>query len=360
MTLINSNALMKGFVLILVTALIGVACNSNDEVGYAKFSGKTMGTTYSVSVDGAGGVFEKAIDSILLEVNMALSTYIPESTISQFNTNGELRMSGQDFRQDPWSHALSTHFRKNLLVAKSVYQKSNGAFDPTVAPLVNRWGFGWEGKAPELPDSTEIDSILGLVGMQHILINEENDTMYVKRDHAGVTLDFSALAKGYGVDVVCDYLTEQGVINYFVEIGGEVRTSGVSQRGDHWRVGINQPEVNSSVSDLYTQIAISNGSVATSGNYRNYYEVDGKRVWHTINPKTGYPESNPLLSATIVHENCMIADALATTCMVMGPKKGIELVEAFNGAEAFILYYKDDEIAEVMTSGFDQYLNRQQ
>jgi len=199
--------------------------------------------------------------------------------------------------------------------------------------------------------------MLALVGMHHVIGTTEGGVQIIKRDIPGVKLDFSALAKGYGVDVVAEYLTSSGVSNFFVEIGGEVRTGGVSPRGDKWRVGINQPDPDADVSALYTRVSISNNSMATSGNYRNYNIVDGVRAWHTINPETGYPESNPLLSATIIHKRCIIADALATACMVMGPENGLKLVAEFPNAEAFILYNSSEgKIAELMTPGFQEFL----
>ncbi len=348
-----------GVCILIFVALMHAGCKpeSGETSQYIQLQGRTMGTTYSISYAAEGIDYQSDIDSLLEEVNMAVSTYIPESTISQFNRTGEVRL---DFKADgkPTGQSiLLFHFTENLGASLLINEKSGGAFDPTVGPLVNLWGFGWEGRPPSKPDSLKVDSVLAFVGMQHISVISEGDVGVVKKDIPGVQLDFSALAKGYGVDVIAGYFNSKGISDFFVEIGGEVRTGGVSPRGDKWRVGINQPDPDADVSALYTRVAISNKSMATSGNYRNYYFVDDVRVWHTINPKTGYPESNPTLSATIVHEKCIIADALATACMVMGPEDGLKLVTEFPGAEAFILYNSPEgKIAELMTPGFKEYL----
>ena len=348
-----------GAYLLVFAALIYAGCktDSGKVTPYLHLQGRTMGTTYSISYASDGIDYQADIDSLLEEVNMAVSTYIPESTISVFNQSGEVVISDGQLGEDKVRLAVMQHFSENLRVAGVVNHKSQGAFDPTVGPLVNLWGFGWEGRAPSKPDSLKVDSLRTLVGMHHIYGVSEGSKRMVKTDLAGVQLDFSALAKGYGVDIVAGYLESVGVSNYFVEIGGEVRAGGVSPRGDLWRIGINQPDPDADISALYTRVAISNTSMATSGNYRNYYFVDDVRVWHTINPQTGYPESNPVLSATIVYRKCMIADALATACMVMGPENGLKLIEEFKGAEALILYNSTEgKIEELMTSGFKEYL----
>lgn len=348
-----------GFYLLIFVALMYARCTSESSVStqYIQLQGRTMGTTYSISYASDGVDYQARIDSLLEEVNMAVSTYIPESTISQFNQKGEVKLDYVSDGKLSRQSMLLVHFTENLGASVLINEKSQGAFDPTVGPLVNLWGFGWEGRAPSKPDSFKVDSVRSLVGMHHISVVSEGDLGVVKKDIPGVQLDFSALAKGYGVDVVAGYLEMMGATDFFVEIGGEVRTRGLSPRGDKWRVGINQPDPEAEVSALYTRVSISNKSMATSGNYRNYYFVDGIRIWHTINPKTGYPESNPTMSATIIHEKCMIADALATACMVMGPEAGLKLVAEFPDAEAFILYNNPEgKIGELMTPGFQKYL----
>jgi len=348
-----------GAYLLVLIAFVYAGCKADagDVIEFLQLQGRTMGTTYAISYGSNGVDYQADIDSLLEEVNMAVSTYIPESIISKFNRTGEVRLDFEAAGADGSQVALLKHFSHNLEAAGVISYKSGGAFDPTVGPLVNTWGFGWEGKAPTWPDSSKIDSILALVGMDHIYGVSEGETRIIKSDLPGVKLDFSALAKGYGVDIVSEYLVARGVANFFVEIGGEVRTGGVSPRGDKWRVGINQPDPDADVSTLYTRVAISNRSMATSGNYRNYYFVDGVRVWHTINPKTGYPENNPLLSATIVHRSCILADALATTCMVMGPERGIKFIDEFVGAEGFVLFNgPDGRIKEMFTPGFQDFL----
>ncbi len=331
--------------MLLIVVLANAGCNhdTQESTDFVRLNGRTMGTTYSISYASHGIDYQSDIDSLLDDVNMAVSTYIPESIISKFNRTGEIRFDQLAREGDKRQFSLQNHFMENWRIAVAINQVSDGAFDPTVGPLVNMWGFGWEGRASSRPDSAMVDSILIRVGIHHIYPIFNEGVKITLKDTIGVELDFSALAKGYGVDIVSEYLATCGVTNYFVEIGGEVRTSGLSPRGDKWRIGIIQPDPDADVSELYTRVALSNKSMATSGNYRNYYYIDGIRVWHTINPKTGYPESNPTLSATVVHARCIVADALATACMVMGPEEGIKMVADFPDAEAFILYNGQQE-----------------
>ena len=288
--------------------------------GKLTLAGKTMGTTYNiVYLDDANRDFQTSIDSLLVVFNESLSTYVPDSELSQFNLRDTI-----DFKLP--------YFLPVLKASKTVYEKSGGAFDPTVGPLVNVWGFGPGG--PELKDSTDINLLLKLVGFEKI----EFDDKQLRKKIPGIYLDFSAIAKGYGVDVVGDFLRARGIENFLIEIGGELVARGVNEKGELWKVGVNRPEESANASDLISIIALQDRGMATSGNYRNYYVKDSVKISHTINPATGYPVNHNLLSATVLAKDCMTADAYATAIMVMGTEKGIALDSALNEIEVFLIY----------------------
>ncbi len=293
--------------------------NPMDQPGKVTLSGQTMGTTYNITyLDENGRDFQAGIDSLLIVFNQSLSTYIPESEISRFNQQDTLKF------ELPFMPPI-------LERSAEVFQKTGGAFDPTIGPLVNIWGFGPDG--PSLKDSVEIASLLRQVGFNKISFDQEE----IRKDSL-MYLDFSAIAKGYGVDVVGDYLEQKGVENYLVEIGGDLAVKGVNDRGELWKLGINRPDQAASASDLYSMVALDNSGMATSGNYRNFYMRDSVMISHTINPKTGYPVSHGLLSATVIAEDCMTADAYATAMMVMGTEKAIQLDESMENLQVFLIY----------------------
>lgn len=288
------------------------------------FSGQTMGTSYQITyLDQQGRNFQESIDSLLQIFNQSLSTYIPDSELSRFNQNDTL-----DFELPFFPEVLQS--------ARGIYELTGGAFDPTVGPLVNVWGFGPGG--PELKDSVAIQNLLGLVGFDQI----EWDANQVRKRNPEIYLDFSAIAKGQGVDVIAEFLTEKGVENLLVEIGGELVAKGVNDKGELWKVGVNRPEEKASASELYSIIALDNRGMATSGNYRNFYVRDSIKISHTIDPKTGYPVVHNLLSATVVANDCMTADAFATAMMVLGTEKAISLAESRDEIDVFLIYSEPD------------------
>lgn len=297
--------------------------------GKLTLSGKTMGTTYNITyLDSEGRDFQPSIDSLLVVFNQSLSTYIPDSELSRFNDSDTL-----DFEL-PYLLPI-------LEASKEINQKTEGAFDPTVGPLVNIWGFGPSG--PELKDSVDIQNLLRLVGFEKV----DFDSKQVRKKVSGIYLDFSSIAKGYGVDVVADFLSSKNINNYLVEIGGELVARGVNENGELWKVGVNRPEESASASDLYSIIALQDKGMATSGNYRNFYVRDSVKISHTINPKTGYPIAQNLLSATVIADDCMTADAYATALMVMGTDKAIALDSALSEIQVFLIY--SDETGEFKT-----------
>lgn len=345
-------------VAILLVAQIS-GCKSEQQDKLVAIAGETMGTTYTVQYRIEGDLnFKQEIDSILRSVNQSMSTYIPNSIISGINRSDTTGM-----------FKIDKQFYHVFVLAREINQGSDGAFDPTVMPLVNFWGFGY---ADEItPDTSQIDSLNKLVGFHHFAITKAispsrsktvQDTSYlIEKKHKGSQLDFSAIAKGYGVDLICEFLSSKNISDYFVEIGGEVRVNGNFKPGQPWRVGIENPLSSIKARQLQSVIHISEKAVATSGNYRNYRVVDGRKIVHTINPKTGYSEMSNLLSATVYAENCATADGYATACMVLGLEKSKELVAANSKLEGYFIYSNDTgEILSFASSGFAKLLQKKE
>lgn len=317
--------IIYSIILILVVFLVWKYRQSK-QVPLVSFSGKTMGPiTYNVKYfDKSARNLKPQVDSLLKIFNRSLNTYIPESEISQFNRDTAFQF-GLPF------------FYPVLQNSREMHEMTGGAFDPTVMPLVNAWGFGPEKEMKQ--DSSYIDSLKQIVGFEKIQFDQSK----VWKEDPRVQLDFSASAKGYGVDVVAEFIEGQGIENLFVEIGGEVVARGKNLQLDApWRVGVLHPN-SDEINQFYIAIAsLEDRSMATSGNYFNYYVVDGVKYSHTISPFTGYPVIHSLLSATVFADNCMTADALATAFMVMGHERTIELLKENTGIDAYLIYTNED------------------
>ncbi len=291
-----------------------------------EFVGNTMGTSYSVKyLDGQGRNFQQEIDSVLGVFNQSLSTYIQDSEISRFNRDGILRY------ELPYLYPV-------LKRSKEIYEKTEGAFDPTVGPLVNAWGFGPENS--RVPAKEVVDSLRQLVNYDSVYFDSVSACKMMK----GMKLDFSAIAKGYGVDVVAQYLMAREVENIFVEIGGEIYCHGLNERGEPWRVGVNFPSYDEGEQRVVQAVVpLYDRAIATSGNYRNYYEVDGKKYAHTIDPVSGYPVQHSVLSASVFAPDCMTADAYATAFMVLGLEKAILIDEREKDIEIYLIYSDENK-----------------
>ena len=333
------------FLALLLAFLLSCSSGEQQASGpYAKLAGETMGTTYRIAYsDPQGRDFQQAVDSLLEWVNLEVSTYIGQSTISRFNQADSLfNLAYHPRTQEAEGHS-NRHFLANYFKAREVYENSEGYFDPTIMPLVNYWGFGYTPKkAVQAVDSVAIDSLMNFVGFDkvHFTVNGE-DSLLVKAT-PGVQLDFSALAKGYGVDAVARLLASRGIQDYMVEIGGEVAARGQSPRGGDWKIGINVPREDAGMQDIQTAVPLHNQALATSGNYRNFYEVNGAKYSHTISPFTGFPERSILLSASVFAPDCMTADAYATAFMAMGLDKAFALASRLPGIEGYFLYNQED------------------
>jgi len=291
--------------------------------------------------------FSKEINSILDDFNKSLSVYDSASVISKINRN-ELDQTSDNY--------FLVCFRKSMEIS----EKTNGAFDITVAPLVNAWNFG--AKKTKHIDSVDvdrlnIDSLKGLVGYKKI--KEVNGK--ITKETPEMKLDANAIAQGYAVDVISDFLLENDIKDFIVEIGGEVRASGTKPGGAKWSVGIDKPLDNSGYENRQTQaiLSLTDVSIATSGNYRQFYEKDGIRYSHTIDPATGYPVKHNLLSATVMIADCMSADAYATAFMVLGLEKTREFVKNHKGIEVYLIYSEKSKNEVFMTDGIKKMLKQE-
>ena len=297
--------------------------------------GLAFGTSFHITMDDRGGqVFEADIDSIIHAMNRSLSTYIPNSDISRIN-NGDTTVIVDELFQEVFEKSAR------------IFTESDGAFDPTIGTLVNAWGFG-PGDAIEGMEQNEVDSLLVFVGFQKLKL--ENSKLI--KEHPEMFLDFNANAKGFAVDVIGRFLEQQGVSNYLVEIGGEIRARGKNAKNQIWRVAIEKPNFDGSRS-FQTILALNNEAIATSGNYRKF-KVDastGEKYAHTIDTKTGYPSKSNLLSASVIGEiDCADVDAYATAFMAMGLEKTKVFLDQHHELKAFLIYGDENGTLETFTT----------
>jgi len=291
-------------------------------------SGKTMGTTYSVklvidsSAESKTENIQPEIDSILENINQQMSTWRDDSEISRFNQS----------KSTEWFPVSS----ETMVVVKEalhINAKSSGAFDITVSPLVNLWNFGPDPQADKIPSNEKIKETLLFVGSSQMEVRTYPSA--IRKMQSRISIDLSGIAKGFAVDRISVLLTKLGFNNHMVEIGGEIRTRGTRPDGSPWGIAVSQPE--SDRFEIHDVVSMKNLSMATSGDYRNYFEIDGQRYSHTIDPRTGKPIDHRLASVTVLHENCMTADALATAVMVLGPEAGYNWAEEHSLSIMFLV-----------------------
>ena len=320
------------FLLFLIIGTFFILRNRTPEV-YTTNSGHIFGTQYNIKYKSVEDL-HKEVKATLLQVDNSLSMFNKNSIISAFNNN-----------RDTTANEM---FTEVFNLAQEISAKTGGAFDITVAPLVNAWGFGF--KKGELPDSATVEELRSKVGHTTVSLV---DGKLVKQN-PGTMLDCSAIAKGYGCDMVARLLDSRNITDYMIEIGGEVVTKGKNDRGTAWNISISKPTENTTGSHNAHQriVAISSKAMATSGNYRNFRIENGKKYAHTIDPRTGYPVQHSLLSATVIAENCAKADAYATSFMVMGLEKAIDQCKK-DSIEAFFIYSSTDGALQTYaTEGF--------
>lgn len=292
-------------------------------VPYQHDEGRIFGTTYHITYQSDDNL-KKEIEETLKAVDQEFSMFNPQSTVALINEGKR--------------PTLSDDFLEVYQLAQLVNEESDGAFDITVAPLVNAWGFGF--KNQQMPNNHQIDSLRRLVGMEHVSLAGAKGSKYVRFQRPRMMLDFSAIAKGYGTDRVARLLMSHDVANFMVEIGGEVYAKGNSEKRLPWRIGVSKPvdDPDNDAQELETVLNVTNQAMATSGNYRNFYYKGGRKYAHTIDPKTGRPVQHSLLSATVLAPTCAEADAYATSFMVMGLDKARQVLERKKQLKAYFIY----------------------
>lgn len=306
------------FLLLLIFGSIYVI-RQQQNTPYQRDEGFIFGTIYHITYQSDVN-YQKEIEAELQKVDNSLSPFNKTSIISRINRNEDVKVDNL--------------FAEVFQLAEKISKETDGAFDITVAPMVNAWGFGFKTGNP--PTKQTVDSLRAIVGFQKVALEEE----HVKKQNPHIMLDCSAIAKGYGSDIVARFLKKKGIQNFMVEIGGEIVVNGNSEKQVPWRVGINKPTDDSlnTSQELQDVINVTDIAMATSGNYRNFYYKNGKKYAHTIDPKTGYPVQHNILSATVLAKNCATADAYATSFMVMGLDGAKKVLEKHPELDAYLIY----------------------
>ena len=341
----------------LIVILALNSCTEEKQNNYPQqrheLHGEAQGTTYNMVYFADATVIQKSqVDSVLDEIDLAASVWVDSSVISEVNFMMDTLFDLSD--------QTNTYFEDNFRLSKEVYKQTNGAYNPTVGGLVNAWGFGFKNKANM--DSVIVDSLLEGVGFsdkEMRLWEDDNQTTLMYKSNPKSQLDYNGIAQGYSVDVLADYFISKGVSNFMIEVGGELKANGRKSDGSFWKIGIDKPEDKNMGRKLAATIKLDNMSIATSGNYRKFYEKDGVRYAHTINPKTGFPVQHSLLSVTVIMPNCGLADAYATSFMVMGFKEAKKLINSKPelGIEAYFIYHNsENQYQTYFTSGIKDYI----
>ncbi len=346
----NANRFPKGNVLVILIPIffLQIQCGGSHLI---TLSGATMGTTYTVKYVSSSSDFHEddfietlknAIQNRLDEINQKMSTYIPDSEISRFN---------QYDQSAPF--ALSGETFDVIQAAQYISQETGGAFDITVGPFVNAYGFGPDFQKEEMPSEETIDALRDKVGYTKLQLDEKGHT--ILKQHPGIYCDLSALAKGYGVDQISELLQSYNLQDFMVEIGGEIRVQGRNQHGHYWAIAIERPVPTER--RIYRILHLRNQSIATSGDYRNYLVQEGSLISHTIDPRNGKPVHHRLTSVSVIHEECMIADAYATAIMVLGMDSGFQLAERKKLAVLFLVRNEDGTITEKASTEFQRFVD---
>lgn len=347
----------KGLIWFVILSSLLISCNSKEEKQEKKekwheIAGETQGTTYQIILNDLDRKISKqAIDSILHNFDLSLSTYIDNSVVSIINASEDS------------IHVMdsSRYFAKCYIMSRKIYELTDGAFDPSVYPLVKAWGFyGDELWVQSDANVSEILTSVGFEDQKHHELNAVNiyELEFLKYNN-NFKLDFNAIAQGLSVDVLADYLDEHGIKNYFIEIGGEIKVKGKNTKNGLWRIGVDSPNQEDGKRIIENIVNISDKAIATSGNYRKFYLKDGVKYAHTINPKTGKPVQHSLLSASVIANSCAEADAYATAFMVMGVEKSMQFVKDHPelNLEIYLLHDEGNgEVQRSMSPGFQKYL----
>lgn len=328
------------WIALLVLGTIWILARHNRTQPYYTINGLIFGTVYNITYQYDGDL-KVEIDEELKRFDGSLSPFNDTATITRINRN-------EDIVPDTF---FTNVFRRSMEISK----ETDGAFDITVAPLANAWGFGF--KKGAFPDSAMIDSLLDITGYTKVALSNEGKV--VKQDER-MMLSCSAVAKGYAVDVIAQFLAKKGIKNFMVEIGGEIVAQGENPKKDLWRIGINKPVDDLSINqELQTVLNVTGVGIATSGNYRNFYYKDGKKYAHTIDPRTGYPVQHNILSATVIAKDCMSADAYATAFMVMGLEEAERFANAHPDIDACFIYTDENgKLQTYYTKGMERFISK--
>lgn len=316
--------------------LISFLRQGEDQQQYT-LHGYAQGTDYTIRYYAASPVVSgHEVDSILLKIDSSMSLYKSYSLISRFNTSTE-------------NISLDTHFSAVMRKSFEIYKDTRGKFDVTVAPLVQAWGFGPK-PITVFPDSAKIRELLKNVGMNYLELRGN----VLIRKKPGIQIDLNGIAQGYSVDVVAGYLIQKGITSFVVEIGGEIRMKGPKPDGSAGRIGIEGPALNENTEpQIRHVISFNDGAVTTSGNYRKYLKAGGKKISHLIDPKTGYPLDNQLISVTIYAKDAITADGYDNAVMAMTVEEALAFVSARKNMEAYLIYHrKDGSVTDTLTAGF--------
>lgn len=318
-------------ILFVACAVFAAFTTMGQTVEYRRMSGMVFGTTYNITYQG-GEELRSEVEAVLDSVNNSLSPFNENSVITAVNENREVK--------------LDSMFTEVFRLARQINEDTEGAFDITVAPLVNAWGFGF--KNGYMPTDSQVDSLLDIVGMQKVKLEGGK----IRKTDPRVMLDCSAIAKGYAVDKVAQMLRAKGVKNMMVEIGGEIIAHGKNGNGKVWRIGVTKPNDDTLAvkTEMQTVLKLTNVAMATSGNYRNFYYKDGKKYAHTIDPKSGRPVQQSILSATVIAPTCAVADAYATSFMVIGFKRAMEILKRHPEMKAYLIYNDEKGDYQVWSS----------
>ncbi|NLV19736.1 MAG: FAD:protein FMN transferase [Bacteroidetes bacterium] len=327
-------SIFKSLLAVIFLFLLAVSCRE-EIINYSGFDGFVQGTTYRI-VYGSASDFDveemqTLVQNRLRDFDMSLSLYEDSSVLSKINRNESLK--------------TDKYFTEAFKISKELWAMTEGAFDITVGPLVKAWGFGPD--AIQNYRESSRDSLLAIVGFGKVSIRDGS----VLKSDPRISLDFNAVAQGYSVDVICSLLDSMDIRHYLVEIGGEVRVKGMRDNRQ-WRIGIDRPVDNNLFpgEDIQAIINLQDKALATSGNYRKFYVKDGVKYSHTIDPRSGYPVSNQLLSATIIADECAVADGIATACMVMGKDESIAFLQRYTEFEAYLIFSDENGNFRTWTS----------
>jgi thiamine biosynthesis lipoprotein len=330
--------------LLLLAVLILVSCTKPvaKKIDYIHNEGKAQGTYYSATyLQPEGKNLQAQIDTFFNEFDRSLSTYNPNSIISKINQNND-------------SVQTDAYFESMFEAAQKVSMLTNGAFDITVAPLVNIWGFGFGNH--DRSKEPDYKKLMPLIGYQKVKLQNHK----IIKDNPAIMIDASAIAQGYSADLIAKLFEKNGCENYMIDIGGEIVCKGLNPKGSNWKIGIDKP-VDDSINvdgELQAIVSITNRALTTSGNYRQFYYKDGQKFAHTINPKTGRPVQHNLLSATVIAADCTTADAFATAFMVLGKDSALALCKRIPDMDCYLVYTdKAGKFQVIYTDGFKKYLS---